>query len=163
MFKRLLLAVIFLLLATVMSATTGDGQLPVYPGAQVKKERSLPRDRATLRLNGSLVGSAYAQKYVTQDDPAAVLAFYRNELGRAGAVTQCEQGQNTEVSVAVDDQTSQSLASCRSFEFGKGETGLKAGHPDDFYMVSVRAVNAGTEITVVRVQKSKKIKGAITV
>ena len=145
-------------------AMPGSDRFPIYPGAQPKPEASGEHhDRGTLRLQTATPTRADGRKYLTADSAAAVVAFYQKELARLGNVQECTNGTNTAASVSVDEQTPQNLSQCRESEFGQGETGLKAGKPDDFTIVSVRANGSQTEITLVRVLKGRKAKAPITV
>ena len=131
--------------------------LPIYRGAMPKPEgHGITSDRATLSFRDLTVEEAAGGKYITDDRSASVLDYYRSELKRYGTVTECSGGTNDRVSVSLDDSSISRLNTCRSDEFGEGETELKAGTADQFFVVTVRPAQGQTEFTLVRVAKTRK-------
>jgi hypothetical protein len=142
-----------------------DETLRLYPGAQPKAERgSEGKHRGSLRLDNVSVAQAFARKYTSSDAAANILAFYKTELQRFGAVTQCDQGSNTEVSITLSQESLGKLAACRAADLGEGEIEVKAGTAAEFYIVSVRTVDGHSEFTVVHARGARKhVPGSITV
>ena len=132
--------------------------LPIYKGAIPKPEGPgvPPPDRATLSFSDLRVQEATAEKFVSADSSTAVLEFYRAQLQRFGSVTECTGGKNLKVSVSLDDRSVANLGACREEEFGEGETELKAGRAEEFFVVTVRPVGTHTEFALVRVCKAHR-------
>lgn len=119
----------------------------IYPGAQVAKDDkhdgeneganlSLDWGQASLRL--------YAQKYFTTDSADKVLAFYRKQLSRYGAVLECQGGKSVvEVSSSLKCEDGN----------GKGIE-LKVGTKDKQHIVGVTPKDGGTEFGVVYLENA---------
>ena len=163
--KSILLVILLLGFAIRGLAKSSNDDLRLYPGAQAKTEqRSEGKHRGSLRLDNVSVTQASARKYTSSDPASGILAFYKSELSRFGAVAQCDQGSNSEVSITVTDESLQNLSACRAADLGEGETELKAGTAAEFYIVSVRTVEGHSEFTVVHGRGARKhTPGAITV
>ena len=73
---------------TVNTAPAETG-LPVYPGARPLPNGDEP-DHANVAVGNSWFGvTVAASKFESDDDPEAILAFYRQHLQQYGDVTEC--------------------------------------------------------------------------
>lgn len=125
----------------------------IYPGAKVDQREndgkganlSLDWGRDSVRL--------YVQKYVTSDAADKVLAFYRKQLSKFGAVLECRDGKPV---AAVASELK-----CDDGEDGKNEKHdkgieLKAGTDKKQHVVGVTPRDGGTDFQVVYVEQTKR-------
>lgn len=135
------------------AAPPTPGSIAICPGAQPRPERRGETDhRGTPTLAGVHVDGASADTYTTEASADAVLAFYRRQLQRFGAVTECRNGTNRESSVRVDETSLNDPAACHPGEFGEGDTELKAQSGAELVIVSVRSTGDVREFAVVDVR-----------
>lgn len=137
------------------------GGLPLYPGAKEKpEENSGQPSRRALNLQRISVREASAGKYETVATAPSVLRFYRQWLERLGTVTECTGGRDTADSVRVSPEALQDPRACRPIDFGEGETLLKAGTREDFFVVTVRQVGGKSEFTLVHVVDANPVEAS---
>jgi hypothetical protein len=129
-------------------ATPRELGLPVYPGARPRKHDD---DRSNANL--SLFTSAFGWKlvvanYDSDDDPAKIIAFYREKLKKYGKVLECRTSKHPNVSSHADYDSSQSDLSkskeltCDADNEGPG-TELKVGTEDNQHAVAVEPAENG--------------------
>lgn len=112
--------------------------LPLYPGARLKSQ-----DDNSDQANLSLLTEAFGMKlvvanYVSGDDPAKILAFYRQKLKRYGKVLQCHSEEHGgDVSVHQDEHQSDSGKELKCEQNSGPVTELKAGTEDNQHIVAV--------------------------
>lgn len=135
-------------------AAVGEGVgLAVYPGATlIKKEH----DDGAADVNmtfGSFHLGVKALSYRTQDDPAKVLAFYRQGMTKFGTVIQCQGNQP----VGTPDTTQDGLTCADDdhshpqihIDEDSGHEQLKAGSRRHQHIVSVSQKDGYTKIGMV--------------
>jgi hypothetical protein len=131
--------------------------VPVFPGATPRAERSANHgSKATVSLQDVVVRDLTAQVFVSDQAPEKVLDFYRDELKRHGAVTECTGGRNTRVHVRVDADEVSEPAACRASNFGAGETEIKATSDKERFIISVQPTATGSEFAIIRVESARK-------
>lgn len=110
--------------------------VPLYPGARLKSNEE-NSDQANL----SVLTEAFGMKllvanYVSSDDPAKIVAFYREKLKRYGKVLECHSEKHGgDISVHHDEKDSDKELKC-----GKNSgpvTELKVGTEDNQHIVAV--------------------------
>jgi hypothetical protein len=119
----------------------------IYPGAKVV-ERDHDGKGAALSLDwGRDSMRLYAQEYETTDSPDRVLAFYRKQLAKYGAVLECRNGK------ALAPVASE--LKCESDKDNEGIE-LKAGSARRQHIVAVTPRDGRTEFGLVYLDKSKR-------
>lgn len=125
-------------------ATAREIGLPVYPGARLRKHDN-DRSNANLSLFTSAFGFKLAvANYDSDDDPAKIIAFYREKLKKYGKVLECRTSKHTNVSTHADDDSSKSSKelTCDADNEGPG-TELKVGTEDNQHAVAVEPAENG--------------------
>ena len=73
-----------------------DVGLPVYPGARKKgaRRRQQSRNNAHVNISSSLFGlKVVAVEYLSDDPPAKLVDYYKNQLKKYGNVLECHPNQ----------------------------------------------------------------------
>ena len=122
--------------------------IPVYPNAAAG-------DHTDGRGTVSVVGGARMRRlaaaaYFSQDEPAKVLAYYRDRLKSYGQVVECAAGSNSRVDVLVDQAALADTAACRQEDFAENGTELKVNSSGEERVVVVQPHRSGSEIALVR-------------
>lgn len=109
--------------------------VPLYPGARLKSDED-NKNRANL----SVLTEAFGMKlvvanYISQDDPAKVVEFYRNKLKKYGKVLECHSDKHGG-DISVDDKESSSKE-LKCDENSGPVTELKVGTEDNQHIVAV--------------------------
>ena len=115
--------------------------VPLYPGARLKTHDS-DSDQANL----SVLTEAFGMKlvvanYVSDDDPAKIVAFYRNKLKKYGKVLECHSEKHGG-DVSVDDNKRADREMKCEQDSGP-VTELKVGSDDNQHLVAVEAREGG--------------------
>ena len=140
-------------------ADASDTGLAVYPGARLKQKDSDGSDKsANVNISGFGYGvKVVALEYESDDAPARVLSFYKDQLKNYGNVLEC----HTSGHVHVD-------TNFRSHESGDGSneltcTGdsgrnveLKVGKKDDQHIVEVEPSGKGSNFSLVYIRTHGK-------
>jgi hypothetical protein len=115
--------------------------LPLYPGARLKTHDS-DSDQANLNVLTEAFGmKLVVANYVSDDDPAKIVAFYRNKLKKYGKVLECHSDKHGgDVSVENDKHADKELK-CEQ-ESGP-VTELKVGSEENQHLVAVEAREGG--------------------
>jgi hypothetical protein len=136
----------------VKGADTG---LTVYPGAKlVEKDDDGGSDRANVNISTPLFGlKLVVVKYVSDDAPEKLVAFYSNDLKRYGKVLQCRKsgmGPDVKVSIHDDDKDSKPSGKLVCTGDGKGETiEIKVGTNNNEHIVAISPKGKGSEFALV--------------
>ena len=131
--------------------------VPLYPGARLKTH-----DQDSDQANLSVLTEAFGMKlvvanYVSDDDPAKVVAFYRNKLKKYGKVLECHSDKHGGDVSVEDDKGANKELKC---EQGSGPvTELKVGSEENQHLVAVEAREGGrgAEFAVVYVHTRGKM------
>jgi hypothetical protein len=115
--------------------------VPLYPGARLKTHDS-DSDQANL----SVLTEAFGMKlvvanYVSDDDPAKIVAFYRNKLKKYGKVLECHSEKHGGDVSVEDDKHEDKELKCEQ-ESGP-VTELKVGSEENQHLVAVEAREGG--------------------
>ncbi|MFZ1008336.1 MAG: hypothetical protein WAN65_15955 [Candidatus Sulfotelmatobacter sp.] len=140
-------------------ADVADTGLAVYPGARLKQKDSDGSDKsANVNISGFGFGlKVIALEYESDDDPAKVLSFYKDQLKKYGNVLECHNAGhmnlNTDFNIHDSDGGSHELT-C------KGDSGhdteLKVGKKDDQHIVDIRQDGKGSSFALVYVRTHGK-------
>lgn len=124
----------------------------IYPGAKVDKEESDGKG-ANLSLDwGQESTHLYVQKFVTPEPPDKVLAFYRKQLAKFGAVQECRDGKplaEVKSELKCDAEDSKGAKSDKGIE-------LMAGTKARRHVVGVEPQGSGTKFVVLYVEQTKR-------
>jgi hypothetical protein len=137
----------------VKGADTG---LTVYPGAKlVEKDDDGGSDRANVNISTPIFGlKLVVVKYVSDDAPEKLVAFYSSDLKRYGNVLQCTKsgtGADWHVGIDSNDKSKNSSQLTCSGD-GKGDTiELKVGTNSNAHVVAVTPKGKGAEFALVYV------------
>jgi hypothetical protein len=115
--------------------------VPLYPGARLKTHDS-DSDQANL----SVLTEAFGMKlvvanYVSDDDPAKIVAFYRNKLKKYGKVLECHSDKHGG-DVSVDDNK-RADRELKCEQDSGPVTELKVGSEENQHLVAVEAREGG--------------------
>lgn len=137
-------------------ADVRDVGLPVYPGARLKPDTSNGDDKsANVNISGFGYGlKVVALEYESDDSPAKVTAFYKDQMGKFGNVLVCHA---THLDVNADikdhDQDSHELT-CEGSSGTNVE--LKVGTKENQHIVEVEPDGKGSSFSLVYVRTHGK-------
>jgi hypothetical protein len=138
-------------------ANASEVGLPVYPGARLRKDNSDDSDKsANVNLSGFGYGiKVVAVDYESDDPPAKVIAFYRDQLKKYGNnVLECHTADlNLDMKMDSHDNSSNDL-NCGGKSGSNIE--LKAGHKDNQHLVEVESRSNGSRFSLVYVRTHGK-------
>lgn len=121
-----------------------DVGLPVYPGARKKEKDEEGQEKsANVRLSSGLFGlKVVAIEYLSDDPPAKLIAYYKDQLKKYGGVTECHTNtRGGDVNLKTDSNDSNQLK-CEGDNSGK-IVELKAGTKQNQHLVSIEAGEGG--------------------
>jgi hypothetical protein len=140
-------------------ADVSDVGLTVYPGARVKEKDSDGSDKsANVNISGFGFGiKVVAVEYESDDTPAKVLSFYKDQLKKYGNVLEC----HTSAHVVVNPNFGSHYSKNDSNEVTcEGDSGrnieLKVGKKDDQHIVAVEPEGQGASFSLVYVRTHSK-------
>lgn len=135
-------------------ADVSDVGLPVYPGARLKEKASDGNDKsANVNISGFGYGiRVVALEYESDDAPAKVLSFYKDQLKKYGNVLECHTSRgNWNVNTG---KSSSSELTCEGS--GGKDIELKVGKKDDQHIVAVQTDGKGSSFSLVYVRTHGK-------
>ncbi|MFZ0955715.1 MAG: hypothetical protein WAN60_05195 [Candidatus Sulfotelmatobacter sp.] len=138
-------------------ADVADTGLAVYPGARLKPEDSGSDDKSA---NVSISGFGYGLKvvalqYESDDAPAKVVAFYKDQLKKYGNVLECPTSGHFHLNMKYSDKSGDSHAlTCDSV--GGTNIELKAGTDENQHIVAVESEGKGSSFSLVYVRTHGK-------
>jgi hypothetical protein len=137
-------------------ADAGDTGLAVYPGARLKPEASGHDDKSA---NVSISGFGYGLRVVAlqyeSDDPAAkVVAFYKDQLKKYGAVLECPTSGHFNLNMKYSDKSESHGLTCDSS--GGKNIELKVGTEENQHIVAVESEGKGSSFSLVYVRTHGK-------
>ncbi len=132
-----------------------DAGLAVYPGAKLKDKKGDDDDShsANLSIMTSLFGlKVVAAEYVSDDAPAAISAYYKDQMKKFGKILECHTdkvGKNVDVNEKDDHHSGP--VTCESPNTGN-VLELKVGTEDNQHVVSIEPRGKGTDFSLVFVR-----------
>jgi hypothetical protein len=139
-------------------ADISDVGLVVYPGARAKERDSEGSDKsANVNISGFGYGlKVVALEYESDDAPAKVLSFYRDQLKKYGNVLECHTSRgNWNVNMGSHGSSNgSSELTCEGS--GGNNIELKVGKKDDQHIVAVEPQGKGASFTLVYVRTHGK-------
>jgi hypothetical protein len=135
-----------------------DVGLTVYPGARVKQGDSDSSDNsANVNLSSFGYGiKVVALEYESDDAPAKVLSFYKDQLKKYGNVLECHTSDlNLDMKMGSHDSGSSSSELTCTGEHGDNIE-LKVGRKDDQHIGAVKPQGKGSSFSLVYVRTHGK-------
>jgi len=139
-------------------ADVADTGLSVYPGARAKPKNSSSDSKSA---NVNLSGFGYSVKvvaleYESDDTPAKILAFYKNQLKKYGNVLECHtSGLNLDMKTGSHGSKSESdEVTCEGDRGSNIE--LKVGKKNDQHIVAVQPEGKGSSFSLVYIRTHGK-------
>ncbi len=140
-------------------ANPADVGLTIYPGAHLKEKDSDGSDKsANVNISGFGLGlKVVALNYRSDDEPAKVLSFYKDQLKKYGPVLECHTSGHFDMNMKTGSHGSKDGSSELSCEGEHGtHTELKAGRKNDQHIVSVEPEGTGSSFSLVYVRTHGK-------
>jgi hypothetical protein len=132
--------------------------MPLYPGAQAKKDEGDEKSRAHVKLEVPFLNFKIVSLRFTSDDATEkILAFYRDKLGSYGTVLECRGG-GQDVKVE-SGRGIDSPVTCSKWRGNTDEITLKVGTEGNQHVVKVKPLDKGSEFRLVYVQMGHKNSG----
>jgi hypothetical protein len=134
-------------------ADVSDIGLSVYPGARMKEKDSDGSDKsANVNISGFGYGlKVVALEYESDDTPAKVLSFYKDQLKKYGKVLECHTSHlNLDVKREHRTWNDSGELTCEGDHGSNIE--LKAGREDDQHIVAVEPQGKGSSFSLVYVR-----------
>jgi hypothetical protein len=137
-------------------ANVADVGLSVYPGARVKEKDSDGSDKsANVNISGFGYGlKVVALEYQSDDSPAKLVAFYKDQLKKYGSVLECHTSGHLDVDTEFDDKKGTRVVTCIGDSGSNVE--LKVGNRDNQHIVAVEPDGKGSSFSLVYVRTHGK-------
>jgi hypothetical protein len=135
-------------------ADVADVGVAVYPGARLKEEDSDHSDKsANVNISGFGYGiKVVALEYESDDAPAKVLSFYKDQLKKYGGVLECHTtGLNLDMKMGSHGSGNDSNELTCEGNHGNNIE-LKVGRKDDQHIVAVKPQGKGSSFSLVYVR-----------
>ena len=142
------------------NADVRDVGLSVYPGARLKEKEENGGEKSA-NVNFSALGfglKVVAVEYESDDPPAKLIAYYKDQLKKYGKVLECHtsaHGGDMNVHAGEHDSHESQELRCEGDSSGKNVE-LKVGTEDNQHIVSVEPKGKGSEFALVYVQTHGK-------
>jgi hypothetical protein len=140
-------------------ADASDVGLTVYPGARPKEKDSDDSDKsANVNISGFGFGlKVVALEYESDDAPAKVLSFYKDQLKKYGNVLECHTAKHMNMDVKLGSHGSRDGSSELTCEGDSGRNvELKVGKKDDQHIVEIEPEGKGSSFSLVYVHTQGK-------
>jgi len=142
-------------------ADVRDVGLAVYPGARKKEKGDNDHDNnAHINISSSVFGlKVVAMEYVSDDPPAKLVDYYKDELKRYGSVLECHPNhEDPHSKMNTGDSDDDSKLKCEGDQNGK-TVELKAGTEPNQHIVSIKPGDDGKGsdfgLVYIRMRKGK--------
>ena len=137
-------------------ADVSDVGLTVYPGARMKEKQSDGSDKsANVNISGFGFGiKVVALEYESDDAPAKILSFYRDQLKKYGNVLECHTS-SFHLDMRSDSSRGESNELTCEGDHGS-DVELKVGKKDDQHIVAVKSEGKGSSFSLVYVRTHGK-------
>jgi hypothetical protein len=134
-------------------ATAKDVGLPVYPGAQRRKDTSDDSSALQMGLWGGNSGFKLALLKLDSDDsPEKVAAFYRKALAKYGKVLDCKK---SDAKTEKDSENSSREITCQDDQPVAGGFTLKSGTKERQHIVGIEPRGSHSTISLVYLEAPK--------
>ena len=140
-------------------ADVSDVGLTVYPGARLKQKDSDGGDKsANVNISGFGFGiKVIALEYESDDAPAKVLSFYKDQLKKYGDVLECHTSGHLNMDMNMGAHGSKDSSNELTCAGSHGDNiELKVGNKDDQHIVAVESEGKGSRFSLVYVRTHGK-------
>lgn len=140
-------------------ADVADIGMAVYPGARVKEKESDGSNKsANVNISGFGFGiKVVALEYESDDAPAKILSFYRDQLKKYGSVLECHSSSHFNMNMNMGSHGSKDSSNELTCEGNHGNNiELKVGKKDDQHIVAVEPEGKGSSFSLVYVRTHGK-------
>jgi hypothetical protein len=138
------------------NANPADLGIPVYPGARLRQKDSGEDKSANVDISGFGFGlKVVALEYESDDAPAKVLAYYKDQLKKYGDILQCHTSSlhvNTQAKKWHDNDSHELTCEGDS----GSDTELKVGTRENQHIVAVEPAGNGSNFSLVYVRTHGK-------
>jgi hypothetical protein len=136
-------------------ADVSEVGLAVYPGARLKEKDSDGSDKsANVNISGFGYGvKIVALEYESDDAPAKVVSFYKEQMKKYGSVLECRTS-GLDLKMGSHDSKDSNELTCEG-EHGSNVE-LKAGKKDNQHIVAVKPEDKGSSFSLVYVRTHGK-------
>ena len=138
------------------NANPADVGIPIYPGARLKEKEDGNDKSANVNINSfGFQLKVVALEYESNDDPAKVIAYYKDQLKKYGDVLQCHTSSlhvNTGGKKWHDDDSHELTCEGDS----GSDTELKVGTRENQHIVAVEPSGNGSNFSLVYVRTHGK-------
>ena len=137
-------------------ADVGDVGLAVYPGAHLKQEDANGSDKSA-NVNISSFGfglKVVALEYQSDDSPAKLIAYYKDELKKYGKVLECHTSHFEVNPDMKDSEHGSHELTCEGSSGNNVE--LKVGTKENQHLVSIKPEGKGSSFALVYVKTHRK-------
>jgi hypothetical protein len=138
-----------------------DVGIQVYPGAHLKEQES---NGSSKSANVNISGFGFALRvvaldYQSDDSPAKIVAFYKDQLKQYGSVLECHTSRHLQVNsnMRVKDQDNRSHdLSCEANDANGNNIELKVGTRENQHIVAIEPEAGGSSFSLVFVRTHGK-------
>ena len=140
-------------------ADVADVGLAVYPGAREKQKDSDGGDDKSANVNISGFGfglKVVALEYQSDDAPAKLVAFYKDQLQKYGAVLECHTEKHVDMNMKFDNKSSRNSHELTCESNNGSNIELKVGTKENQHIVAVEPDGKGSSFSLVYVRTHGK-------
>jgi hypothetical protein len=140
-------------------ADASDVGLAIYPGARLKLKDSDGDDKsANVNISGFGFGvKVVALEYQTDDSPAKLIAFYKDQLKKYGSVLECHSSKHASVDAEFSRKSGGESHALRcDSTSGGNHVELKVGTRENQHIVAVEPEGKGSSFSLVYVRTHGK-------
>lgn len=132
-----------------------DVGIPIYPGARLKERNDGQDKSANVNISGFGYGlRVVALEYDSNDAPAKILAYYKDQLKKYGDVLQCHTA-SLHVNAGIKKLDDGSHALTCEGDHGS-DIELKVGTQENQHIVAVEPSGSGSSFSLVYVRAHSK-------
>ena len=139
-------------------ADASDVGLAIYPGARLKLKDSDGDDKsANVNISGFGFGvKVVALEYQTDDAPAKLIAFYKDQLKKYGSVLECHSSKHMSVDAEFSGKSGGESHELTCDSTSGNHVELKVGSRENLHIVEVEPETKGSSFSLVYVRTHGK-------
>jgi hypothetical protein len=139
-------------------ADASDVGLAIYPGARLKLKDSDGDDKsANVNISGFGFGvKVVALEYQTDDAPAKLIAFYKDQLKKYGSVLECHSSKHMSVDAEFSGKSGGESHELTCDSTSGNHVELKVGSRENQHIVAVEPEGKGASFSLVYVRTHGK-------
>jgi hypothetical protein len=139
-------------------ADVSDVGVAIYPGARPKQKDSGNDDKsANVNISGFGFGlKVVALEYESDDAPAKLIAFYKDQLKKYGTVLECHSSKHVNVDAKFSGKSESDSHELTCDGSGGNNVELKVGTKENQHIVAVEPDGKGSSFSLVYVRTHGK-------